>query len=82
MALAGRSVWGGDTADEDTTSHLLVVQVGEVDAVDFYNLVSCLREKQKRVSGCLRVCALCVHTHVCVSSLHSSTGRSPSMLDI
>lgn len=42
VELAGSSVWGGDAAGKDRAAHLLVVQVGEVDAIDFHNLVSCL----------------------------------------
>ena len=37
-------------AGENPTSHLLVVQVGEVDAIDFNNLVPCLGEKQRGIS--------------------------------
>lgn len=42
VELAGSSVWGGGEAGKDRAAHLLVVQVGEVDAIDFHNLVSCL----------------------------------------
>lgn len=58
------------TAVGDPTSHLLVVHVGEVDAIDFHNLVPCLGKK-KRVGVC-----------ACVRSLHSSAERSPGMPDI
>lgn len=45
---------GGDVEGRGVTasrSHLLVVQVGEVDAVDFDNLVPCLVEKWGGISA-------------------------------
>lgn len=42
-------------------SHLLVVQVGEVDAVDFDNLVPCLEEKWRGIS----VSALSIDSLIC-----------------
>lgn len=41
---------GSWPAGENPTSHLLVVQVGEVDAIDFNNLVPCLGEKRRGIS--------------------------------
>ena len=37
-------------AGENPTSYLLVVQVGEFDAIDFNNLVPCLGEKRRGIS--------------------------------
>ena len=37
-------------AGKHPTLYLLVVQVGEVDAVDFNNLVPCLEEKLRGIS--------------------------------
>ena len=40
---------GSQPQGEKPTSHLLVVQVGEVDAIDFDNLVPCLVEKWRGI---------------------------------
>lgn len=41
---------GSQPEGEKPTSHLLVVQVGEVDAIDFDNLVPWLVEKWRGIS--------------------------------